>query len=141
MLAYPALHIYDGPVADRNMADNRAEVDINMDAAALYREETFTDRRVGTIQRLTPIDRSGNTDANRPITYVGQTQVLTPAGSLPLSFEIPAQSLEEAVQKFGAQAEQALTSTMRRLEELRREAASSIIVPGAAPPPGGLKMR
>jgi hypothetical protein len=122
------------------MADNRAEVDINMDAAALYREETFTDRRVGTIQRLTPIDRSGNPDTQRSILYVGQTQVLTPAGSLPLSFEIPAQSLEEAVQKFGAQAEVALTNTMRRLEELRREAASSIIVPGAAPP-GGLKMR
>jgi hypothetical protein len=123
------------------MADNRPEVDINMDAAALYREETFTDRRVGTVQRLTPIDRSGSPDANRPTLYVGQTQVLTPAGSLPLSFEIPAQSLEEAVQKFGAQAEIALTNTMRRLEELRREAASSIIVPGAAPPPGGLKMR
>ncbi|HEY7673062.1 MAG TPA: hypothetical protein VIC71_12660 [Gammaproteobacteria bacterium] len=122
------------------MADNRAEVDINMDAAALYREETFTDRRVGTVQRLTPIDRSGNPDSSRSVLYVGQTQVLTPAGSLPLSFEIPAQSLDEAVQKFGAQAEVALTSTMRRLEELRREAASSIIVPGAAPP-GGLKMR
>jgi hypothetical protein len=123
------------------MADNRPEVDINMDTAALYREETFTDRRVGTVQRLTPIDRSGNPDASRPTLYVGQTQVLTPAGSLPLSFEIPAQSLEEAVQKFGAQAEVALASTMRRLEELRREAASSIIVPGAAAPPGGLKMR
>jgi hypothetical protein len=123
------------------MADNRAEVDISMDAAGLYREETFTDRRVGTVQRLTPIDRSGNPDASRPVLYVGQTQVLTPAGSLPLSFEIPAQSLEEAVQKFGAQAEVALTSTMRRLEELRREAASSIIVPGATPPPSGLKMR
>jgi hypothetical protein len=123
------------------MADNRAEVDINMDTAALYREETFTDRRIGTIQRLTPIDLSGNPDTKRPVLYVGQTQVLTPAGSLPLSFEIPAQSLEEAAQKFGAQAEQALTSTMRRLDELRREAASSIIVPGATPPPGGLKMR
>jgi hypothetical protein len=141
MLAYPALLNHDGLGPHRNMADNRAEVDINMDAAALYREETFTDRRVGTVQRLTPIDRSGNPDANRPTMYVGQTQVLTPAGSLPLSFEIPAQSLEEAVQKFGAQAEVALTNTMRRLEELRREAASSIIVPGAAPPPGGLKMR
>jgi hypothetical protein len=123
------------------MADNRAEVDISMDAAALYREETFTDRRVGTVQRLTPIDQSGNPDTKRPVVYVGQTQVLTPAGSLPLSFEIPAKSIEEAVQKFGAQAEVALTSTMRRLEELRREAASSIIVPGATPPPGGLKMR
>ena len=70
--------------------------------------------------------------------FVGQTQVLTPAGALPLSFEIPAASLDEATTKFGEHAKQALASTMRRLEELRREQASSIIVPGAAPP-GGLQ--
>ena len=54
------------------MADNRAEVDINMDVATLYREETITDRRVGTVQRLTPIDAQGNQDAKRPVLYVGQ---------------------------------------------------------------------
>ncbi|HEY5566162.1 MAG TPA: hypothetical protein VIM81_02825 [Gammaproteobacteria bacterium] len=123
------------------MADERAEQDIGMDSTALYREETFTDRRVGTLQRLTPVDRNGNPDPSRPILYVGQTQVLTPAGALPLSFEVAAKSLEEAVQNFGAHAEQALTNTMKRLEELRREAASSIIVPGSAPPGGGIKMR
>jgi hypothetical protein len=65
---------------------------------------------------------------------------LTPAGALPLSFEVPATSLEDAVAKFGEQAKEALARTMRRLEELRREQASSIIVPGTAPPggvPGG----
>ena len=107
------------------MADERAEQDIGMDSTALYREETFTDRRVGTLQRLTPVDRNGNPDPSRPILYVGQTQVLTPAGALPLSFEVAAKSLEEAVQNFGAHAEQALTNTMKRLEELRREAASA----------------
>jgi hypothetical protein len=63
--------------------------------------------------------------------------VLTPAGALPLSFEVAAASLEDAVAKFGEMAKQALARTMRRLEELRREQASSIIVPGAAPPGGG----
>ncbi len=122
------------------MADELSDADIAMDTAGLYKEETFTDRRVGTLQQLTPITASGEPDATRPILFVGQTQVLTPAGALPLSFELQATSLEEAVGKFGEAAKQALARTMRRLEELRREQASSIIVPGTAPPgagPGG----
>jgi hypothetical protein len=119
------------------MAEDFNEADIAMDSAGLYREETFTDRRVGTLQRLTPVTAAGATDSARPVLYVGQTQVLTPAGALPLSFEVPAKSLEEAIAQFGEGAKQALARTMRRLEELRREQASSIIVPGSAPP-GGL---
>jgi hypothetical protein len=76
------------------------------------------------------------------VLYVGQTQVLTPAGALPLSFEIPATTLADAVAKFGDAAKAALARTMRRLEEMRREQASSIIVPGSAAAgpvgPGGL---
>jgi hypothetical protein len=119
------------------MADELSDADIAMDSTGLYREETFTDRRVGTLQRLTPVTASGATDAARPVLYVGQTQVLTPAGALPLSFEVAATSLDDAVAKFGEAAKQALARTMRRLEELRREQASSIIVPGTAPPGGG----
>ena len=119
------------------MSDELSDAEIAMDSAGLYREETFTDRRVGTLQRLTPVTPSGATDTARPVLYVGQTQVLTPAGALPLSFEVPATSLDDAVAKFGDGAKQALARTMRRLEELRREQASSIIVPGTAPPGGG----
>jgi hypothetical protein len=92
---------------------------------------------------LTPITAFGDADKTRSVLYVGQTQVLTPAGALPLSFEVPATSLGDAVAKFGEAAKQALARTMRRLEELRREQASSIIVPGAAPPtgPGGRVIR
>jgi hypothetical protein len=126
------------------MADELGDADISMDQKNLYQEEVFTDRRVGTLQRLTPVTSSGARDTARSILYVGQTQVLTPAGALPLSFEVPAQSLDDAVAKFGELAKQALQSTMRRLEELRREQASSIIVPGAggAPlPPSGRGIR
>ena len=119
------------------MADEITDADIAMDSKSLYREETFTDRRVGTLQVLTPITAAGATDPSRPVLYVGQTQVLTPAGALPLSFEIPATSLDDAVARFGELAKQALARTMRRLEELRREQASSIIVPGGGVPPGG----
>jgi hypothetical protein len=121
------------------MAEDLSDADIAMDSANLYREETFTDRRVGTLQVLTPVTRTGANDTTRPVLYVGQTQVLTPAGALPLSFEVQAKSLEDAVAQFGEHAKRALERTMRRLEELRREQASSIIVPGSgAVPPGGL---
>lgn len=128
------------------MSDEISDAEIAMDSKALYHEETFTDRRVGTLQRLTPVTASGAADGTRPVLYVGQTQVLTPAGALPLSFEVPATSLDDAVAKFGDAAKQALARTMRRLEELRREQASSIIVPGASPPggvpgPGGRLVR
>jgi hypothetical protein len=117
-------------------ADEFDDAEITMDSAGMYREETFTDRRVGTLQRLTPVTASGAADPGRAVLYVGQTQVLTPAGALPLSFEVQAASLDDAVAKFGDHAKEALARTMKRLEELRREQASSIIVPGTAPPGG-----
>src|SRR5690606_4383246 len=88
------------------------------------------------IQRLTPVTSNGQRDTQRPVLYVGQTQVLTPAGALPLSFEVEAGSLEEAVAKFGGLAQQALSNALKRLDELRREAASSLIVPGSTGPLG-----
>jgi len=112
-------------------------MDIHMDAGDLYREEIFTDRRVGTIQRLLPVDRHGEPDNSRPVRFLGQAQIYTPGGPLPLSFEIPAANLEEAVKKFGPAAERAVEDTMKKLEELRREAASSIVVPGAGGGMGG----
>ena len=119
------------------MADEAADANIEMDASNLYVEESITDRRVGSLQRLTPVTSDGSPDGSRPTLYIGQTQILTPAGALPLSFEIEAASLEEAVKKFGGHAQQALANTMERLEEMRREQASSLIVPGRGGPGAG----
>ena len=54
-----------------------------------------------------------------------------------LNFKIPAQSLQEAVRKFGPATKQA----MKELQKMRRQASSSIVIPqaGAGPMgPGGL---
>lgn len=119
------------------MAEQRHDTEIRMQADQLYREETYTDRRVGTLQILRPVKADGSPDAARRPVYVGQTQVLTPAGALPLSFELEAASLQEAVERFNDGAKAALAGAMQKLEELRREAASSIIVPGSGNLPGG----
>lgn len=114
--------------------------DFSMEADDLYREEIFTDRRVGTVRRLTPVTRDGSDDPGREVHYVGQAQLLTPLGALPLTFEIQARNLEEAVAGFGAGAQQAAEQAIEELKELRRESASSILVPegGSMGGPGGL---
>ena len=112
--------------------------DIKVDPNALYLEEIFTDRRVGTIRRLTPVMKDGERDPARAVLYVGETQVLTPAGALPIGFEIGAGSLDEAAEKFGQLAKEAIERTVKELQELRRQAASSIVVPqGPVPGVGG----
>ncbi|MGA2709116.1 MAG: hypothetical protein ACLQJ0_26750 [Steroidobacteraceae bacterium] len=103
-----------------------------MDSTQIYREEIFTDRKVGTIRRLTPVTANGANDPARPVLFVGQAQVMTPMGALPISFELEADSLDLAISKFGDAAESAVQHTMRELQELRREQASSLVIPDAA---------
>lgn len=108
--------------------------DTQMDATALYREDIVTDRKVGTIRRMTPLKSDGSDDVARPTLYVGEAQIMTNAGPLPINFEIEAQNLGEAVDKFGDAAKEAVERTMRELQELRRQQASSIVVPGMGGP-------
>ena len=106
------------------------QIDVKMDAANLYREENYTDRTIGTIRRLIPVDSEGNTDPAREAIFTGETQIMTPGGALPLQFELEAATLGEAAEKFGDAAQAALEATVKQIEEMRREQASSIVVPG-----------
>lgn len=117
--------------------------DLRIDSNQLYLEEVFTDRRIGTIRRLTPVKSDGSTDPAREVLYVGQGQIMTPLGTIPLSFEIDADTLEAATEKFPEGMKKAVDETMEEMKELRRQAASSIVVPevgggvgGAGSPPG-----
>ena len=119
--------------------------DPKMDVADLYREDTYSDRKVGTIRMLTPLKSDGSTDASRAVIYIGEAQLMTSVGTLPINFELEAQSLDEAVSKFAGAAKEAVDRTMKDLQEMRRQAASSIVVPqggmgglpGGGIPPGG----
>ena len=114
------------------MADLVDENELVMDGTQLYREDVFTDRRIGTIRRLMPVQRDGSPDPSRPVLFAGQTQILTAGGMLPLAFEIEAATLAEAVEKFGPAAKIALDETVRELQELRRQAASQLVLPDTA---------
>ena len=105
--------------------------DPRMDVNDLYREEIYSDRKVGTIRVMTPVKPDGSTDPARAAVYVGQAQIMTPAGVLPLSFEIPAANLAAACAGFAEGARIAFDETMQELQEMRRQQASSIVIPDA----------
>ena len=113
--------------------------DLKIDPATLYREDVFTDRRVGVIRRLTPVQADGSDDPGRATLYAGETQLLTSVGPLPVSFEIEANSLGEAATGYADAAKAAVERTIKEVQELRRQAASSIVVPqgGMGGLPGG----
>lgn len=112
------------------MEESSMREQLSMDGEALYREENFSDRRVGSIQRLTPVTADGEDDDSRRVRYIGQTQVMSPAGALPITFELEVDSLSEAVEGFPEAAEKAVEETIEELKRLQREAQSSIMVPG-----------
>jgi hypothetical protein len=115
-------------------------VEPEMNPKDLWLEEIFTDRRVGTIRRMTPVDGKGERDPEREVLFIGETQVMSQMGALPINFMLEAKSLEEAAKMFGPAAKAGIERTVRELQELRRQQASSIVVPqGGLPPmgPGG----
>jgi len=130
------------------MAAQQELPEIKLDASSLYREEIITDRKAGTLRRLTPIKLDGTADASRAVLFSGQTQLLTPAGVLPLVFDIEAGTLEEALRKFPEAVKLALDEAIEEAREMRREAASRIVVPevgggalGPGPAAGGGKIK
>jgi hypothetical protein len=122
------------------MAQQPELPEIKLDATSLYREEIFTDRRAGTLRRMTPVKVDGAVDETRAVLFSGQTQLLTPGGVLPLGFDIEAASLEEALTRFPEAVKLALDEAIEEAREMRREAASRIVVPdvgsGVGPGPG-----
>jgi len=107
-----------------------ADLDIKMDATSLYREEIYTDRRIGTIRAMVPVTTNGDADRTRDTVFVGEAQIMTQMGPLPVTFEIEAASLDKAVAGYAGAAKVAIERTVRELQDMRRESASSLVLPG-----------
>jgi hypothetical protein len=86
---------------------------------------------VGTIRMLVPITSNGAADPARQTVYTGEAQIMTNMGPLPVSFEIEAGNLAEAIAGYGDAARVGIERTMHELQELRRQQSSSLIVPPA----------
>jgi hypothetical protein len=112
--------------------------DIRVDAANLYREETFTDLRIATIRRLTPVKPDGSPDDSRDAMFLAQTHVMTQAGPVPVQARLEATTLPEAMEKFPEAIQAAMERMVEEVRELQRREASRIVVPrpGQGPLPG-----
>lgn len=100
---------------------------VEVDVDNLYREELFTDLRLGSFRRLTPVNLDGSPDQSRKVFFTGHTQLMSKAGLLPINCPIEAETLEEAVQKFPDAIKQAVDEMLAKAQQMEREHASRII--------------
>jgi hypothetical protein len=113
--------------------------EMTMDPASLYREEIYTDRKVGTLRVLQPVKSDGSPDTLRKTVYQGEAQLMTNVGPLPISFDIDAATLADAIAGYAEATKAGIERAMREIQEMRRKASSSIVLPpaGATLGPGG----
>ncbi len=106
--------------------------DLQVDTNNLFKEETFTDLKVGTIRRLTPVTADGSPDASRKAVFIAQTQIMSNMGPLPVQYEIDATDMAEAVRKYPAAIKAGIDQLMEDAKELQRREMSKIVTPDAA---------
>lgn len=104
--------------------------DIAVDQLNLYREETFTDLKVASIRRLTPVTAAGADDPSRPTMFIGETTLMSARGPLPINCPIEATSLTDAMNAFPKAVQAAVERLMEEAREMQRQEATRIVVPG-----------
>ncbi len=114
--------------------ETRKKVKFNQ--ANLHREEIFSDLTIGSIRRLSPVKANGEPDKNRPILFVGQSQIYTQQGPMPIQFPIDAINLQQAMEKFPEAMEEFVAHLVEQAKEFQRQEESRLIVPGGAAPGG-----
>jgi hypothetical protein len=113
------------------------QTDNAMDPNSLYREENFTDQKLGAIRRMIPVNSDGSDDKDREVMFFGSAQVMTPMGALPLNFALEGSTIGAAAEDFAGKAAIAVEEAAKELENMRREQASQIVVPGQGGGMGG----
>ena len=112
-------------------------IEFNIDKDNLYREESFTDLKVGSIRRLVPAKPDGTDDPGRTPIFIGNTQLMTPDGPMPIQSKLSANTIEEAMEVFPEAMKQALGELVERIQKMQQQQPqgqqnddSRIIVPG-----------
>ena len=109
--------------------DQQNEIEFKIDRTGLYREESFTDLKSGTIKRLTPVKADGSEDKSRKTIFVGHTSILTPNGPLPIQNNIPAKELPQAIKKFPEVMQQAMEQLIEEVKKYQEQEQSRIQTP------------
>ena len=104
--------------------------ELKVDRTNLYREETITDLKVASIKVLTPITPEGERDLARKPLYIGQTQLMSQMGPLPVQAEIAADTLSQAMEAFPRAMQAAFEELIAEAREAQRREAGRIVLPG-----------
>jgi len=120
------------------MEENRPPT-IRINQNNLYREEIFSDLTVGSIHQMTPVKPNAELDKQRKVMFIGNTQLVTQQGPLPVRFPIEAKHLQQAIDKFPEALNSFIKKMVEEAKELQRKEESRIIMPGT-PSVGNLKL-
>ena len=104
-------------------------LEFTIDRSDLYREESFTDLKAGTIKRLIPVRADGSQDNTRKTVFVGHTSILTPNGPLPIQNVIAAKELQQAIKKFPEAMHAAMDRLMEEVKKYQEQEQSQIQKP------------
>lgn len=119
-----------------NETQQPGDIDFTIDRNNLYREESITDLKKGSIRKMVPIKPDGSEDNSRSPMFFGHTQLMSPEGPLPLQARLMANNLTEAMDVFPQAMQQALAEMVETIQKLQQEQQarqrddSRIIVPG-----------
>jgi hypothetical protein len=111
--------------------------ELEVDRQNLYREDVYTDLHIATIRVLRPVRADGSPDPGRATLFMGQTQILSNAGPLPVSCPLEAATLEEAIRVFPKAVNEAVERLVEEAREIQRREVSRIVVPDSPFLPGG----
>ena len=109
------------------------KINFTVDKDNLYREESITDLKVAAIRKLVPIKLDGSNDEGRPTIFVGNSQLMSPEGPIPLQAKLEVETLTEALEAFPKAMETAMAEMVEQIKEMQRQQEdnqSRIITPG-----------
>lgn len=114
-------------------ADNQNDIkNIKVDENNLYKDEVFTDLKLATIRRLSPVKADGSPDDSRDSVFIGQTHIMSPGGPLPIQAEVEAKTLSEAAAAFPEAIRKAVDEMIEEIQQRQRDEARRIVTPDEA---------
>ena len=102
-------------------------IDFTIDRSNLYKEESFTDLKIANIRRLIPVKPDGSEDKTRKAVFVGQTNLMTPNGPVPIQGVIRAKEIQQAVKRFPEAMEEAVARLVEEAQKMKDQQGSKII--------------
>jgi hypothetical protein len=106
------------------------QIEFTVDKQNLYQEEYFTDMKLATVRRLTPVKPDGSEDKSRKTLFVGQANLMSEAGPIPISTMISAKDLQQAIKKYPEAMLEAMERLNQEMIKYQQEQESSIVTQG-----------